>query len=289
MKYKNEYKRQDIFRCRHDVHEKFEYNVSTYHILRRKNCFRNGCIYFRWHCKLFEKGKPCYRGYSHIGRLCDGCKYFYDEKVHNCAQLRVSEKDYEEYLLRLQEFEDWLEANSGREIEVEARVENVQPRFDREIRHKHSRTSLRGFQATFAEAFVGMDHLEDVCYAHLGANQQERLRLSAGMRIEFRCNLTLDRGRIVFERLRGLHVLESSGKPAWTKSDALVARSIATPFDVQASKCLKCEFGALVDVTMESGNRDVQRRQLFCLQGVAHPDDCTLHTGPWVEVDECQK
>gem|GEM_PF-4997594 len=35
----NQYKRQDVFRCSHQAHFRFESNVSVYHVLKEKNVF----------------------------------------------------------------------------------------------------------------------------------------------------------------------------------------------------------------------------------------------------------
>ena len=80
-KMKNQYKRTDIFRCVHDVHQKFQNRISVYHILKEKQCYPQGCFYFRWRCKQLNKKNKCYRGFFHVGRKCFGCRDFYDEKI----------------------------------------------------------------------------------------------------------------------------------------------------------------------------------------------------------------
>jgi hypothetical protein len=69
----------------------------------------------------------------------------------------------------------------------------------------------------------------------------------------------------------------------------LVARTVATGFLWQPAKCLKCKFGVLADVEDRRQPETIERRQLYCLQGMPHPDMCTLVPGRSLGEDECQK
>lgn len=290
MRYRNEFKRMDIFRCRHDSHEKFEYKVSAVHILDRKACFPNGCAYHRWRCKLFEKGKACVRGYNYVGRLCSGCEYFIEDKVSNRPELKISEAEYANWRERYDEFAEWVEQKQSRPVNVLGVISAVKPRFQRFIYPKTNELRLRGFQISFAEAFIEHDHLEDDCYAVIGKEVQDRLQLAAHMKLEFRATFTLNRGRILFEKLHRLEIVARSEEPAeWNSSNALVARSIATGFEWQPAKCLKCKHGVLADVEDRRQPETIEKRQLYCLQGMPHPDLCTLVPGRSIGEDECQK
>ena len=101
---RNPYKRLDIFRCKYYNHAKFDYKVSAYHVLRVKNCYPQGCLYFKWHCKLLNKGQSCIKGFQHVGKKCFGCKHYYDEKVNNQPELLISEEEYHFFLDELEEF-----------------------------------------------------------------------------------------------------------------------------------------------------------------------------------------
>lgn len=290
MRYQNEFKRMDVFRCRHQSHEPFEYKVSAFHILNRKQCFPQGCAYFRWRCKLFEKGKPCIRGYNYVGRLCFGCPHFIDEKVSNRPELRIASEAYEQWIERYHDFAEWVEKKQNREAQILGIVLAVKPRFQRFIYPNYETLSLRGFQIGFSEAFVDTDHLDDDCYAVVSGAFQDRWQLRPQMRVEFRGRLTLNRARIVFTRLHKVEVAETSKEAVeWNSSKALVARSVATGFDWQPAKCLKCKYSVLADVEDRRQPEVVERRQLFCLQGVPHPDVCPLVPGRSLGEDECQK
>ena len=95
---KNPYKSTEIFRCVHESHQGYKNKISVYHILKARSCYPEGCIYFRWRCKLLNKKKKCHRGYRHVGRNCFGCKEFYDEKIHNFPELQVSQDEYKDFL-----------------------------------------------------------------------------------------------------------------------------------------------------------------------------------------------
>jgi hypothetical protein len=316
VRYQNEFKRMDIFRCRHQSHEHFEYKVSAIHILDRKECFPNGCVYYRWRCKLFEKGKPCIRGYHHVGRLCFGCPHFLEEKVSNVPELRLAKEEYEKWIERYQDFAAWVEKKQNREAQILGVISGVKPRFQRFIYPKQDHLRLRGFQISFSEAFIDMDHLDDDCYAVVSGEFQDRWQLVPGTKMEFRAKLTMNRGRIVFNKVHHVEIVERGSastssaadvwalrgsaesaeaepveaQPAeWTSSKALVARSVATGFDWQPAKCLKCKHSVLADVEDHRQSHVVERRQLFCLQGVPHPDVCPLVPGKSIGEDECQK
>jgi hypothetical protein len=290
VRYQNEFKRMDIFRCRHQSHEHFEYKVSAFHILDRKQCFPNGCVYFRWRCKLFEKGKPCIRGYKHVGRLCPGCPHFVDEKVSNRPELRLNPEEYEQWIERYRDFAAWVEKKQNRRAQILGVVSGVKPRFQRFIYPKQDDLRLRGFQISFSEAFVDLDHLDDDCYAVVSGEFQDRWQLAPGARLEFLGTLTMHRGRIVFAKVGRVEIVERPEEPAeWNSSKALVARSVATGFDWQPAKCLKCKYSVLADVEDRRQHEVVERRQLFCLQGVPHPDVCPLIPGRSIGEDECQK
>jgi hypothetical protein len=280
----------DIFRCRHESHEHFEYKVSALHILDRKQCFPNGCVYYRWRCKLFEKGKACIRGYNYVGRLCFGCPHFVDEKVSNAPELRITAEEYEEWVERYRDFAAWVEKKQNREAQILGVVAGVKPRFQRFIYPKQDNLRLRGFQVAFSEAFVDMDHLDDDCYAVVSGAFQDRWQLAPGARMEFRGTFAINRGRVVFNKVHHVEIVERAPEPAeWNASKALVARSVATGFDWQPAKCLKCKYSVLADVEDRRQPKVVERRQLFCLQGVPHPDVCPLVPGKSIGEDECQK
>ncbi len=290
MRYQNEFKRMDVFRCRHQSHEHFEYKVSAFHILDRKECFPGGCVYHRWRCKLFEKGKACIRGYKHIGRLCPGCPHFLEEKVSNAPELRIAAEEYEDWIERYRDFAAWVEKMKNREAQILGVISGIKPRFQRVIYPNQDTLRLRGFQISFSEAFVDMDHLDDDCYAVVSGGFQDRWRLAPGTRMEFRGTLQLNRGRVIFNKLHRVEMAERSEQPAeWSASKALVARAIATGFDWQPAKCLKCQYGVLADVEDRRQPRVIERRQLYCLQGVPHPDVCPLFPGKSIGEDECQK
>ena len=121
----NQYKRQDVFRCSHTAHFRFEKNVSVYHVLKEKECFPEGCIYFLWKCRLLNKGNSCPKKYRHVGRDCFSCKNYFDEKINHQPEIILDEEAYKKFQLDLEEFEDWLEQNVGRWVEFSGIINSV--------------------------------------------------------------------------------------------------------------------------------------------------------------------
>ncbi|MBN1153514.1 hypothetical protein JXB12_01195 [candidate division KSB1 bacterium] len=287
----NPYKRHDIFKCKHESHARFDYKVSAYHVLRVKNCYPEGCLFFKWKCELLNKGKSCPRKFSHVGKKCFGCKHFYDEKINFHPQLQVSDEEFHDFLEELDEFEDWLDSIRGRHVDCWATIRAVKPRFRKIYTSKESSISLDGYILSFSDAYIGTTHWEDLCYALIYADQQERFRFSAGDEIEFFCRVGLADGRLVFNRLRSVEFLHKSHEETWTNSKSLVARGTATLFKEQPAKCLHCRSGVLVDVLDKSAPHWVRRRELYCLESMASPDLCykvEIGQDDWVLDSDCQ-
>ena len=121
----NHYKRHDIFKCVHQSHVNFEHRVSVYHVLKEKQCYPEGCIYFNWRYRLLNKGKSCPRKFKHVGKNCFNCKDFYDEKEIFKPELLLSEEEYQIFIRKLNQFEDWLEELRGKDIEFSGIINSL--------------------------------------------------------------------------------------------------------------------------------------------------------------------
>jgi len=270
----NPYKRQDVFKCKSSGHAKFENRVSVYHVLRVKNCYPQGCIYFLWRCHLLNKGKSCIKGFKHVGRKCFGCRHYFDEKIHNQPLLLLSEDDYNYFLDELDEFEDWLESINNRYLDFQGTIKTVKPAFTKIIHHQGSHLKLNGYFIHFDETFIDTVHWEDHCYALIYPDQQERFQFAAGDKIEFRAKVELKEGRLVFQKLNNIEFLDRSGNLTWSQSQALVVKHTTISFTPQPTKCLHCDQGVLVDVIDKSRPQWERSRELFCLESFPGPDVC---------------
>ncbi len=273
----NPYKRLDVFKCKSEGHTKFGHHVSAYHVLRVKNCYPQGCLYFKWHCRLLNKGQKCKRGFQHVGRKCFGCKHYYDEKINNQPILLLNENDYAEFLEEIEDFEDWLTEINDKNIDIEGTIVSVKPAMQKTIENNSSRLNLRGYFIHFNEAFIGMEHWEDHCYAFIYPELQTRLKFASGDKIEFRARVDLDRGRLVLKKLNSINFLDKSVEDTWSNTDALVARHTTIGFEKQQLKCLKCKYGMLIDVIDKSAPKWERRRELMCLKAVKNPNNCIYH------------
>lgn len=285
----NPYKRLDIFQCKSEGHEKFEHRVSVYHVMRVKNCFPQGCIYFRWRCHLLNKGQSCNKGFHHVGKKCFGCKNYFDEKIHNQPVLLVSEAEYHNFLDELEDFEDWLDSIHDRQIDIQATISTVKPALVKIIHHQSSHLQLNGYLIHFSEAFIDTIHWEDHCYAQIFPDQQERFHFASGDKIEFRAKVELNEGRLVFKKLHNVEFLERSRQACWSNSEALVIQHTTIPFADQPIQCLHCDQGVLVDVVDKSKPQWERRRELFCLKSFPAPEVCYYAIEKKIaeEIDRC--
>jgi len=273
----NPYKRTDVFKCKSYGHEKFGHKVSAYHVLRVKKCYPQGCIYFKWFCHLLNKGKSCQRGYNYVGRKCFGCNNYYDEKINNQPELIVSPAEYNKFLEKLDEFEDWLDTINQKNIDIEGTILTVKPALIKTIEPNSSRLRLSGYFIHFEEAFIDRVHWEDHCYAMVFPDCHRRFLFASGDRIEFRAKIELDHGRLVFKKMNSVNFLDRSGKQSWKNSDSLIAKYTTFSFADQPEKCLHCQYGMLIDVVDKSQPEWHRGRELVCLRSVTHPEDCLFH------------
>ena len=273
---KNQYKRTDIFTCNYETHSKFGNRVSVYHVMRAKKCYPQGCLFFKWHCVILEKGKSCRRGYKHVGRRCSGCKYYYDEKIHYQPSIVVGPPEYRRFEEELEEFEDWLVELEGTEVSFFGEIESIKPRFHQSWGKTQGHVRLKGWLLTFARGFIGTDSFDDPLYAHSSPHQHECFRFAPGDQFEVQATLSVDRGRTLLSRLHGFEFERRSGEVTWTNGQALVARQTATLFDGQPAKCHCCKYGALVDVDERADGKINTRRALYCLKGIVDPQVCYI-------------
>lgn len=273
---KNPYKRTDVFTCNYRGHEKFDHRVSVYHVLRSKKCWPQGCLMFRWNCELKNKGRSCRRGFNFVGRLCEGCTHYLDEKIHHQPRLLLSSAEYEDFLQQVEEFEEWVEEHRDRDLDVLCEVSSIKPRFRKTIAEGKGQLRLDGYLVVMKHGYIGLTEFDDFFYGNLSPGQQDRLRVAPGDRFEARGRMTIDRGRMLFTHLWGIQFEERSGQETWNNSRALVAKSSAVEFDRQPENCIRCPNGALVDVTeIEDGQKQF-KRTLYCLDGVQDPQVCCV-------------
>jgi hypothetical protein len=182
---KNVYKNMNVFKCVHEVHEGFGSKMSVQHILNEKGCFPNGCFYFIWHCKLMKQGKKCYRGYNFMGRNCHGCRYFYEEKVHNRADLIISDSEYKAF-----------------ERELAGEIDGVKPLFRKRVYRKGEGISFSGYLLIFKQLYFERLLMDDHVYVWLSPKTYQSFKFGRGDVITARATLKLDKGRLLLKRLR---------------------------------------------------------------------------------------
>lgn len=273
---KNLYKRSNIFTCYHETHSGFKNKISVFHILKEKKCYPQGCFYFRWHCKELSKRNKCHRGFTRVGRKCFGCRSFYEEKIHNYPELKVTESEYKNFLKELDVFEDWLSENENKELEILGTVRGVKPHFVQKIYPKGSHLSSRGYLLIFNGIYLGRQRIDDYVYGQISANYFQKLRLGKGDHIEAIARLTTREGRLLLTRFRRVDVLEKGEPPLWDEQRVLLARETATEFSFQPEDCVQCPFGALVDVQYMKDHHSHSHRKLLCLKGQQDYKDCYI-------------
>lgn len=273
----NQYKRQDVFRCNHRAHFRFEKSVSVYHVLKEKNCFPEGCIWFLWKCKLLNKGQSCPKGYQHVGRDCFSCKNYFEEKIIYQPEILLNPEEDKKFQRDLEEYEEWLERTRGKWVEFSGKINSVKPHF-RKIRYGRKEIlEFPGFLICFKEGYLDRVFFKDHIFATISRKTQQNLKFAKGDEVEFQARLRTDKGRIVLEKIRYVEFVDKKKEASWSLSEALVAKNIGTEFDCQPDKCMMCENRSLLDVVEKMGNNASLKRHLFCLVGMDDPDTCVYH------------
>ena len=281
----NHYKRHDIFKCTHQSHIHFEYRVSVYHVLKEKECFPEGCIYFNWRCRLLNKGKTCPKKIKHVGRNCFNCKEFYDEKEIFKPELLVPGSDYKNFIESLNSFEDWVEAVRGREIDFSGTINSLKPSFFKKADAPEKQVSFDGFLMNFKGGYINLDYFDDLIYAKTNSAVQHRLKLCKGDKLNFRAQVKEERGRIVLVRIRGIDIEEKAADDIWTESRAQLAKRTGTIIPRHYDKCLNCDKGSLLDIITDAK----KQRMLLCLEGIKDPDYCIYSVSKLLLADNCAK
>jgi hypothetical protein len=278
--YKNLYKRSDVFSCPHSSHHRFGSVVTPHHILNEKKCYPDGCIVFKWKCRLLDKGHRCPKKIKHVGRLCFSCKEFYDEKFMQSPRMNLTEKEYRRFQSDLEDLNLWLDDIVGKEIELEGVIESIKPNFRMFGAPGRERFSFTNWLAVFKSAHINYDLFDDRCFARISAKTQQRFELAPGDRILCRAEPSFSRGRLVFNRLHNMEVSKNGNRPEWRQSTAEVAAATAVRLSIQPEKCLECRFGCLID---DNGNGRRGNRSLLCLAGQRAPKECVYPLRKYVD------
>ena len=274
----NQYKRIDVFRCSQEAHRRFEGRVSVYHVLKEKQCYPHGCIYFLWHCVLLEKGNRCIHGFQYTGKVCKGCTYFTEEKIHLQPELMLDETEYACFQDQLYDFEAWLDDVRFKRLSVAGRIKHVKPWFERRILPTEKHTKLFGYIIVFKRGFIGNEDFHDTIYIRVSESLMKTYQFVPKMKIEMHGEIREDRGRIIVHRPKRIEIIKSGwGKPM-TRDYALVAMKTSTVLKEQPEHCLACRWGALIDVFDRTEWEERRYRSLCCLKGIADPDGCYVNS-----------
>lgn len=272
---KNLLKQKGLFICRHPLHNKFDFEVSPYHILKQKKCFKTGCVEFIWRCKIYGKKTDCPRGYKHVGKDCFSCKYYYEEKICRRPEALVDPETLEKFFDDLKDYEYWLSTVEGKRAPFSGTVTAVYPSLVMTIDNRKSSVRMNGFLITFARGYIGYDLFDDTVYLHIGKRFLTKWQPAPGDELEFKAEFTSDRGRLVLSRPTEVEIVKNEGKPVINYSIALVGKITGAIVKDDIRHCRQCPFGALLDVRILRPKRDNYQR-FYCLRGVEHSKDCPV-------------
>ena len=246
----------------------------------------DGCVYFQWKCRLLAKKKTCFRGFSHVGKKCFNCKYFYEEKRHQYPELMNINEDNSTFVEEFSEFEEWISELQSKRVLCEGTITSVNPDLTLKQTGNHQNISAHGFLVRFEHGFIDNHLFDDPFYLSISAMSQNKLLLREGDNLEFEASLLVDRGRLKFIKPGRFQFYNRGEKKPLRKNDVLVALETYTVQENQPGICMNCRYGMLVDVE-NTGNGP--SRTTVCLQGVEDHRYCTVsvHTSDSNNGDSC--
>jgi len=242
---------------------------------------------FLWRCQILNKGGSCPKRYRHVGRNCFNCKSYFEEKLQCRPEVILTTEEEEEFWESYRDFEDWLNSNRNRQVEFSGEVSSVKPHFQKLVSSRENSFRLLGFLLGLKEGFIGRTRLDDHLYANISLRFQERHRFAVGDELEGIAILTEDRGRIILARPRQIEFNSRSGAESLSPQQALVASRTGKELSSQPEECLSCRWGVLVDKVEKERIRLTKRRTLFCLRGVANPEECPFLLASKLESSGC--
>ena len=272
---RNLLKQKGLFICRHPLHSKFDFEVSPYHILKQKKCFKTGCVEFIWRCKIHGKNIDCPRGYKHVGKNCFSCKHYYEEKICRKPEALVDKETLQKFFDDLKDYEYWLSTVEGKRVSFSGIITAVYPSLVMTVDNNRSSVRMDGFLIKFAKGYIGYDLFDDTIYLHIGRRFLAKWQPAPSDELEFKARLTNSRGKVVLIRPTEVEIEKNEGKPIIDYSKALIGKTTGTIVRDDISLCHQCPFGALLDVIVLRPKRNIYRR-FYCLRGVEYSKDCPV-------------
>ncbi len=283
----NQYKRHDVFRCNQESHRHFNNTVSVYHVLKVKKCYPQGCTYFRWKCRKFNKGEPCHKKFKHVGRPCFSCKSFYDIKEINRPETILSFEQFKQFQAELNEFENWLYGLQGRQVDFSGIINSIKPRyFLQQSKYRH-KVLLDGFLLNSCDCMINLNIFQDLVYLPVSIFMQNRYKFSKGDSLFFQGYFTVRDGAIIINKIRGIEIQDKAGDAFWTESRARVAQRTGSLLTYQSAQCHACDKGVLLRVAPGNAENRNGSRALFCLEGITDPSLCCYNLKKNLQQYEC--
>ncbi|MCP4582788.1 MAG: hypothetical protein GY839_14355 [candidate division Zixibacteria bacterium] len=272
---RNMYKVKGLFVCKHPVHERFDFKISPFHVLRQKKCFGEGCVEFKWLCNIGNKGKKCPKGYKHVGRNCFSCKYYDEEKICRMPSALVDETELKTFMRDLDEYEYWLSTVEGKRVKFSGEVSSVYPALLRTIDDSKSNTRLNGFLIKFEAGHIDNDIFDDTLYLQMGSNFLSKWQPAPGDEIDCESEIKNDRGRIVLYKPTQVDITRNGAMPLIDCSKALVGKTTGAIVTDDIRLCRDCPYGALMDIH-ELPPKENRFRRFYCLRGIEIAYTCPI-------------
>ncbi|MEJ5166391.1 MAG: hypothetical protein WHV67_05115 [Thermoanaerobaculia bacterium] len=284
--YKNLFKRQDIFRCFHELHKKFSNVVSVWHVMEGRGCFPQGCISFYLKCKSFLKGKSCSKGFKKPGRLCQSCKFLVEEKNHYIPKIILKEEEWRKFKREYDKFLFWVRSLEGKFVKFYGKIEAIKPYTKHIYFERGSKFLLKGFILTLKWAYLERDFFEDKLFLYLPKGKVWRLKNLKFDEIEGFATLNLSGGNLFLSNPKNLYSLKGE-EVIFREENFLLKIKLGSLFNIYQGKCFECEKGIPTVVENQSNLRFIPKKEIICLEGYASPSFCLNELYKNIKIEKC--
>jgi len=287
--YKNIFKRQDIFRCFHELHKKFSNVVSVWHVMEERKCFPQGCISFYLKCKKILKGQRCGRGFKSAGKLCQSCKYLIEEKNHYVPKIILKEEDWKEFKFEYNKFLFWIKTQEGKISKFYGKIQRIKPYIKHIYFDKGSKFLINGYFLILSWVYFENVFFDDLVFLYVPKNKAWKLKKLKSDEIEGYGFFSLSKGNIFLSNPKNL--INVGGSEFFFKEDIniFLCLKLSSVFNIYQGKCFDCEKGVPAVVENQTSFKFIPKREIICLDGYASPSLCLNEIYKNIKIEKCAR
>lgn len=287
--YKNFFKRQDVFRCYHELHKKFSNVVSVWHVMEGRGCYPQGCISFYLKCKILQKSKKCFKGFKKPGNLCQNCKFLIEEKNHYIPKVILKEEDWKEFKFKYNKFLFWIRSFEGKVVKFYSKIESIKPYVKHIYFEKGSKFLIKGYILTLKWAYIEKDFFDDKIFLYIPKSKIWKIKRLNFNEIEGFAFFQISNGNLFLSNPRNISSLRGENLKFIEDENFFLKIKLGSIFKTHFEKCFICEKGVPSIVENQIKNKFIPKKEIICLEGYSSPFLCLNEVYKEIKIEKCAK